>query len=229
MATGRKADDSVRGIRCTECGRKNRWLGIREWNCVKCGAYHEPTAERPRYEAFSSISKRVGQWEAEQDVSGNCYDSLTPDIWFMDEFTKGEAKQEYAYQSVLVAVRMCNECPIQKACLKYAMSDEDAIKYGIWGGTFAFERLGIGSKKSSAAHTYQKQLRKRLISEEGLTAPEIPAKVTRERKETKPINIDKRVAKLVAQGLSPAEMRAALKTSHAAIADALSRVSPQSA
>lgn len=221
---GRKADIAVKGLTCPDCGRKNSGvIGVNDWTCEGCGERHDAHLERPAYKAFSGIAKNVGEWKPQAETYGACYDSLTPEIFFADETPK--ENEYYAYQQALVAMRLCNECPIQQACLKYATTDQDAIKYGIWGGTFAFERLKIGTRKSSNSHAYQRRLRKRLIAEHGLTCPPIPDKVVKEKKQRIPHNYDKRVRILHEQGLTPIEIRRTLKCSMAQVEQGLARLS----
>ena len=43
------------------------------------------------------------------------------------------------------AKKICNGCSVQLACLKYAL--ENDIRYGVWGGTTAYERLPAKRRK----------------------------------------------------------------------------------
>ena len=37
-----------------------------------------------------------------------------------------------------IAIRICNQCPVQKLCLDYAITAREP--YGIWGGTLPSDR-----------------------------------------------------------------------------------------
>lgn len=41
-------------------------------------------------------------------------------------------------QSTVHAIRVCQECPVKRECLNYALDNE--IVHGVWGGTSARER-----------------------------------------------------------------------------------------
>ena len=159
-----------------------------------------------RGEAYNSRHQRVGEG-LKRDMQPACYNSLTPEIWFADEPPRKPTEQAYKEKEALVALRICAECPIQQACLNYAMTDADAIFHGIWGGTFAFERLNRDYKGHSlrSAFQYQKRLRQKFMKE-GLTCPPIPQdlypatldNVTRKRRE--------KVRELTEQGKMPKEI-----------------------
>lgn len=59
-----------------------------------------------------------------------------PDMFFMDD------KDEPNYNAVKteIARSICNECPIQKQCLEFAIKEE---MEGVWGGTTTKERNAI--------------------------------------------------------------------------------------
>lgn len=59
-----------------------------------------------------------------------------PDIFFMDD------KDEPNYNAIKteMARAICNECPIQKQCLQFAIKEE---MEGVWGGTTTKERRSI--------------------------------------------------------------------------------------
>lgn len=59
---------------------------------------------------------------------------IDPELWFPE---KGDANR--------AAIRFCGQCPVQQACLRYALKTDQ--KYGIWGGLTADQRsrlLGRG-------------------------------------------------------------------------------------
>lgn len=136
----------------------------------------EQVPENEVLRAFSSIANRVGEGFS-QDMHPACQNYITPDIWYSDEPSTSKEENALKTMEARVAMRLCNECPMQMQCLDYAMTDGDAIKYGIWGGTFAYERLGKSEPtRKSTAHTFQRKLRKK-FEQEGLVCPPIPSEL----------------------------------------------------
>lgn len=143
--------------------------------------------------AFSSIANRVGDGFT-QDMQPACANSVTPDIWFADEPANNIEDTRYREKEALVAIQTCAECPMRVKCLNYAMTDGDAIKHGIWGGTFAYERLGKTSFSGKTnAYTYQHRLRKK-FKKLGYECPPIP---NDKRAKTTSRTIETRRAKVV--------------------------------
>lgn len=143
--------------------------------------------------AFSSIANRVGKGFT-QDMQPACANSATPDIWFADEPARTAEDTSFKQRQAMAAIQICNTCPMQKQCLNYAMTDGDAILYGIWGGTFAYERLGKTSfSGKSNPYTYQHRIRKKL-RQEGYECPPIP---NQKQAKTARSSIEKRRAKVV--------------------------------
>jgi WhiB family transcriptional regulator, redox-sensing transcriptional regulator len=60
---------------------------------------------------------------------GKCKE-VAPDIFFPSDG-----------MGVLVAQRICAECPVSSACLEYALVNH--IDHGVWGGTSERERRRI--------------------------------------------------------------------------------------
>lgn len=48
------------------------------------------------------------------------------------------------------AVALCNQCPVQEQCARYAMVNE--IEYGIWGGLSPRARREIATSRARKAH-----------------------------------------------------------------------------
>lgn len=71
-----------------------------------------------------------------------------PDMWFLAEESlnlNGEPLDE-----ITLALKLCNECPLREQCLVAGMDYAD-IKFGIWGGLLAGERMQLaGMNKYSA-------------------------------------------------------------------------------
>lgn len=163
----RRGSSKGRQPYCPPC-KEESMARIRENDRIKRKAKRNEGAS-----AFSSLANRVGEG-LNKDMDALCRNSVTPDIWYSDEPTTIKEDTKLKELEAFVAIKTCNECPIQKQCLDYAMTDGDAIKYGIWGGTFAFERLGKTSfSGKSNAYTYQYKLRKK-FKQKGYDCPPIP-------------------------------------------------------
>jgi WhiB family redox-sensing transcriptional regulator len=65
--------------------------------------------------------------------------------WYHDAACAG-MDTELLYPSRVAAPRVaravCAPCSVRAECLKYAMEDEDAFAWGVWGGTSPRERWG---------------------------------------------------------------------------------------
>ena len=79
-------------------------------------------------------------------ISGACTGHDDPDLWFSDTTdARGSGKlpnsvsQEMINRS-LMALAICNNCPIQERCLQEGLKDEN-IDNGIWGGKLSGERI----------------------------------------------------------------------------------------
>lgn len=74
---------------------------------------------------------------------GSCSYHPDPDLWFPEYEKNGKpsnAKRKLIATRSLLAISICNECPIQSECLDEGMKDEN-IEHGIWGGKLAGERI----------------------------------------------------------------------------------------
>lgn len=64
-----------------------------------------------------------------------------PEAWFADTFTQREEKR--------FALSVCASCPVQTACLAYAMEAESGFnRWGIYGGTTPDARRRLGKEAS---------------------------------------------------------------------------------
>jgi hypothetical protein len=74
---------------------------------------------------------------------GKCSYHPDPDLWF-PEYKRpnkpSNAERRLIAKRSLLAISICNKCPIQSECLEEGMKDEN-IEHGIWGGTLAGERI----------------------------------------------------------------------------------------
>ena len=76
-----------------------------------------------------------GGWEG-----AACASHPDPDIWFPETQMKHTSKsRDRAIVNTARALAICFECPIQRKCLEVGMQEEN-VRHGIWGGTFASER-----------------------------------------------------------------------------------------
>lgn len=54
-----------------------------------------------------------------------------------------------AKTDVQACKEVCNHCPVQELCLRYAIANDE--RYGIWGGLTRRERLQVASKNPDLA------------------------------------------------------------------------------
>jgi WhiB family redox-sensing transcriptional regulator len=66
-----------------------------------------------------------------------------PEMWFPKKVGVGARKEAE------VAQRICQKCPVQKACEKYAK--DHRIPFGVWGGVYR-RKAAIASVKPPADH-----------------------------------------------------------------------------
>lgn len=74
---------------------------------------------------------------------GACTDpSLDPDWWFPDS-------EHFDDMQIKLAIKICNECPVQRTCLEYAITNWPV--HGIWGGlrTKQLQSLARGVKANN--------------------------------------------------------------------------------
>lgn len=198
----------IQGVYCPNCGEQSRCTGRRSWTCEFC-RHRSGKPANVLTEAFSHKHKQVGEG-LEAGMSPACAGHPDPDLWFSDEPASREARRSKEEQArrAITAMRICADCPIQQACLRYAMTDEDALRTGIWGGTFAFERVGapVSTGKPNKPFQFQRAIRRNLI-QLGLPCPTIPAELMPEyrpgrRKQLEPTPVMRKVMNLRGQGKS---------------------------
>ena len=67
-------------------------------------------------------------WKAEGQCAKPEYD---PEWWWADD----------THPDVTTALHLCWKCPVQQACLDYALNRPE--RYGVWGGLLPYERLRL--------------------------------------------------------------------------------------
>ena len=75
-------------------------------------------------------------------MKGLCSTHPQPDMWFPEQ-PKGRptmAKRKRLADSAMLAIGICQDCPIKAECLAEGMKPEN-IEHGIWGGMLAGERI----------------------------------------------------------------------------------------
>lgn len=84
--------------------------------------------------------------DQEMTMQGACTGHEEPDLWFSDSSEQEgsgripHATSERLIKNALLALSICNRCPITKECLALGMQDEN-IDNGIWGGMLSGERI----------------------------------------------------------------------------------------
>ena len=75
-------------------------------------------------------------------MKGSCSTHPKPDLWFPTQYQgrPSMAKRKKIADDVMIALSICEDCPIKAECLAEGMKPEN-IEYGIWGGMLAGERI----------------------------------------------------------------------------------------
>ena len=99
------------------------------------------------------------------------------EMWFPEPSSKenplGVRYAKVAIDTAVEAIKICDRCPLQAACIEYSMESLETIHYGIYGGTLPFERQrAIGAGDISNTITWQGKIRTK-AEEAGLIAPYI--------------------------------------------------------
>ncbi len=68
-----------------------------------------------------------------------------PEIFFPLDIEMGFGKFTVKYQSLEAAKKVCQECPLIKDCLEYALKNHEL---GVWGGTTERERYLMRRRNS---------------------------------------------------------------------------------
>ncbi len=75
-------------------------------------------------------------------MRGLCSTHPNPDLWFPEQpqGRPSNRKRKLLADSVMIAISICQSCPVKQACLAEGMLPEN-IEHGIWGGKLAGERI----------------------------------------------------------------------------------------
>lgn len=93
------------------------------------------------------------------DLRPACYNHPDPDAWFPEAVRYADEVKLTVLRGV-IALKVCAECPMQQACLKLGMENEN-IDWGIFGGALSYERKrAIGWGRSYSIKVEEK-IRKR--------------------------------------------------------------------
>jgi len=101
-----------------------------------------------------------------------------PEMWFPEPHSKenplgSKAHQEKAILEAVEAMKICQRCPLQLACVEYAMESLETVHYGIYGGSLPIDRQkAIGSGDVSSSETWQVKIR-RMADQAGVIPPYI--------------------------------------------------------
>lgn len=86
-------------------------------------------------------------------MRGSCSTHPNPDLWFPEQpqGRPSNAKRKSLARKVMLAISICEGCPVKQACLTEGMKLEN-IEHGIWGGMMAGERIllaGIDTNRTT--------------------------------------------------------------------------------
>jgi WhiB family redox-sensing transcriptional regulator len=112
-------------------------------------------------------------WQDEAACNG-----IDTEVFFPHPYHDPRARnyKEAVLQGVM-ALQVCNDCPVIKECFAYAMEDSNSVYAGIYGGTMAYERHELARARgeyvaSGGAPNIDKAIR-RLATKQGIPAPQI--------------------------------------------------------
>jgi WhiB family redox-sensing transcriptional regulator len=84
----------------------------------------------PKAQIFTMVGEKGAEsMTSEWMARGKCKE-VAPDLFFPNDG-----------MGVLLAQRICGECPVAEACLEYALANH--IDHGVWGGASERERRRI--------------------------------------------------------------------------------------
>ena len=82
---------------------------------------------------------------------GLCTGHPNPDLWYPEQpqGRPSNAKRKQLAEQVMLALAICQECPVRQQCLDEGMRPEN-LDYGIWGGLMAGERIVLSGVKANS-------------------------------------------------------------------------------
>jgi hypothetical protein len=100
-------------------------------------------------------------------------DLFYPDSIRIGSTLKPSATAQIVIDNSITALAVCSTCPIQQTCLQAAV--DNAEEYGIWGGTFPYERHTVAPFNEMTDHGFIWQAKIRTFAEKkGLSCPPLP-------------------------------------------------------
>jgi len=100
------------------------------------------------------------------------------DMWYPESIRvnpgyKPSPKAQATIDDSITALAICSTCPMQQICLQAAMDNVE--EFGIWGGTFPYERHAVSYFREVTDHGFIWQAKIRGFAEQkGLVCPPIP-------------------------------------------------------
>jgi len=96
---------------------------------------------------------------------------------FFPQHESSITKYSEQVQDGVVALRICQRCPVIAECFAYAMAESSSVYAGIYGGTMPYERQELAKKQGryvtpGGAPNIDKAIR-RQATKQGIPAPTI--------------------------------------------------------
>lgn len=90
----------------------------------------------------AAVAKGAGLFTDASFPDAMCDERLgvDPELWFNSSRSGQERERERSE-----AVEICNTCPEQVSCLRYALDND--IREGIWGGVLPADRMAMRSRR----------------------------------------------------------------------------------
>jgi len=111
------------------------------------------------------------------DMPASCQ-GMNGDMWYPEAIrvNVGSTPSPRAQATIddsITALAICSTCPAREACLQASI--DNAEEYGIWGGTFPYERHTVSPFREVTDHGFIWQAKIRGFAEQkGLVCPPIP-------------------------------------------------------
>lgn len=100
---------------------------------------------------------------------------VDPELFFPDP-SRDRALQAQAIKDGVFALSICAACPIEQACLEFALQDRDTVNWGIYGGTLPFERISMTNfGRVTTEHFASQHATRKQATKQGIPTPTIGA------------------------------------------------------